>query len=146
MGPALSSSSSIGAAVARPFAAAPATHGAAWVLPSAVAPTYDPNLKCSKSAKLRDVQGDAVAATPTTGPKVVAHVCHTIGGWGAGFVLSITKTWGNEPSKKYKGWHKEGQSGYFDSGSAQTGQLSNEVSVANIIGQEGVGKEPTNLQ
>ena len=41
------------------------------------------------------------------GPKIIAHVCNDIGGWGRGFVLSLSKRW-PEPEREYRRWYQEG--------------------------------------
>jgi O-acetyl-ADP-ribose deacetylase (regulator of RNase III) len=52
------------------------------------------------------VQGDATAPK-TPGNKVIVHVCNDIGGWGRGFVLSLSKRW-HEPERLYRRWFQEG--------------------------------------
>lgn len=52
------------------------------------------------------VQGDATDPK-TPGNKIIAHVCNDIGGWGRGFVLSLTKKW-KEPELMYRRWYQEG--------------------------------------
>jgi len=52
------------------------------------------------------VQGDATEPK-VPGNKVIAHVCNDIGGWGRGFVLSLSKKW-KEPEQAYRRWAQEG--------------------------------------
>ena len=39
-----------------------------------------------------------------TGNKIIAHICNSIGKWGKGFVLSVSKRW-KSPEIMYKGWY-----------------------------------------
>jgi len=52
------------------------------------------------------VQGDATDPK-TPGNKIIAHVCNDIGGWGRGFVLSLSKKW-KDPELMYRRWYQEG--------------------------------------
>src|SRR5262245_22379163 len=49
---------------------------------------------------LRIVRGDATAPR-VDGPKIIAHVCNDVGGWGAGFVLAVSRRW-PEPERAYR--------------------------------------------
>lgn len=51
------------------------------------------------------VKGDATAPT-VPGNKIIAHVCNDIGGWGRGFVLSVSKRW-PEAERQYRRWYQE---------------------------------------
>ena len=54
------------------------------------------------------VRGDAT--TPSgKGPKIIAHVCNDIGGWGKGFVLALSRRW-PEPERAYRAWHRDRKS------------------------------------
>ncbi|MEX3101111.1 MULTISPECIES: Appr-1-p processing protein [unclassified Streptomyces] len=49
-------------------------------------------------------RGDAT--TPSVkGVKVIAHVCNDSGGWGKGFVLSLSRRW-PQPEAAYRAWHR----------------------------------------
>ena len=39
------------------------------------------------------------------GNMIIPHICNDIGGWGAGFVLAISKRW-KLPEQKYYEWYK----------------------------------------
>ena len=54
------------------------------------------------------LEGDATEPK-VKGNKIIAHVCNDIGGWGRGFVLSLSKKW-PEPEKMYRRWYQEGES------------------------------------
>lgn len=81
------------------------------------------------------LKGDATAPQ-AKGPKILAHVCNSIGGWGSGFVLAVSKRW-SEPEKSYRKWYRTGSD--FGLGVVQFVQVKPDLWVANMIGQEGVG-------
>ncbi|WP_433890524.1 macro domain-containing protein [Streptomyces sp. CA-111067] len=82
------------------------------------------------------VRGDAT--TPLgKGPKVIAHVCNDLGGWGKGFVLAISRRW-PEPEAAYRRWHRERSKNDFALGAVQLVQVGRLVWVANMIGQHGM--------
>lgn len=35
------------------------------------------------------------------GAKIICHVCNDIGGWGAGFVVALSRKW-SEPERAYR--------------------------------------------
>ena len=51
-----------------------------------------------------------------TKPIILAHICNDVGGWGAGFVLAVSKRWGAPESEFYK-WHESGKD--FELGNVQ---------------------------
>jgi O-acetyl-ADP-ribose deacetylase (regulator of RNase III) len=92
------------------------------------------------------------------GNKIIAHVCNDIGGWGRGFVLSVSKKW-PEPEKMYRRWYQEQENmllvpGHSDVTIGQKLELGavqfvpvayvglppfkEQTYVANMIGQHGV--------
>ncbi|MGW5355569.1 macro domain-containing protein [Streptomyces sp. NPDC004031] len=81
------------------------------------------------------VRGDAT--TPLgKGPKVIAHVCNDLGGWGKGFVLAVSRRW-SEPEAAYRRWHRERARNDFGLGAVQIVQVERLVWVANMVGQRG---------
>ncbi|MDH6115760.1 macro domain-containing protein [Kitasatospora sp. GAS204B] len=81
------------------------------------------------------VRGDAT--TPLgKGPKVIAHVCNDLGGWGKGFVLAVSRRW-PEPETAYRRWHRERAGNDFGLGAVQVVQVNRLLWVANMIGQHG---------
>lgn len=77
--------------------------------------------------------GDATnPATP--GPRIVAHICNDIGGWGKGFVMAISKRW-SEPESNYRNWFAERQSNDFALGAVQFVSVGEEFWIANMIAQ-----------
>lgn len=88
------------------------------------------------------------------GPKIIAHCCNDAGGWGAGFVVALSKQWGFAEDA-YRQWSRIRQakgvdalygpgprcetSGPFQLGEAQFALVGPKLWVANIIGQKGFG-------
>lgn len=97
------------------------------------------------------LKGDATCPQ-ARGPKVIAHVCNDIGGWGRGFVLALSARW-SVPEERYRRWYnlrrctEELQcdtvgsevmtTGDFGLGEAQFVQVLPDTYVANMIGQAG---------
>lgn len=80
------------------------------------------------------LKGDAT--TPSgQGNKIIAHICNDIGAWGKGFVLAVSKRW-SEPEREYKKWYKDGTK--FELGEVQFVQVSEDIYIANIIGQRDI--------
>merc|ERR1712046_249160 len=90
------------------------------------------------SGSVHHVNGDASKAQYGKGKKVIAQVCNDMGRWGKGFVMSITDTWGKQPGKMYRKWHETGAKGQFALGRVQLIELTEVISLANIIGQHGI--------
>src|SRR5262249_50374063 len=87
-------------------------------------------------AKLTFEIGDAT--TPgVAGNKVIAHVCNDVGGWGAGFVLAVSRRW-PEPEADYRAWHAARSSNDFRLGSVRLVPVAADVWVANMIAQHDV--------
>jgi O-acetyl-ADP-ribose deacetylase (regulator of RNase III) len=92
----------------------------------------------SKFIPIHYTLGDATLPA-ASGQVIIAHVCNDIGGWGAGFVLALSKRW-QQPEVQYRQWHKEGVSGTaaFALGEVQFVRVSETITVANMIGQHGI--------
>jgi O-acetyl-ADP-ribose deacetylase (regulator of RNase III) len=84
----------------------------------------------------RYVVGDATQPQGS-GTKIIVHICNDVGGWGAGFVLALSKRW-REPEAEYRGWHRDKSAGDFALGSLQLVQVQPDIFVANLIGQRDV--------
>lgn len=82
------------------------------------------------------VRGDATLPRGG-GPKIIAHVCNDIGGWGRGFVLALSQRW-LEPEAAYRQWYANRESNDFDLGAMQLVSVEPDLWVANIIGQQGI--------
>uniref|UniRef100_A0AAU2JW88 Macro domain-containing protein n=1 Tax=Streptomyces sp. NBC_00049 TaxID=2903617 RepID=A0AAU2JW88_9ACTN len=85
---------------------------------------------------LRIIAGDATSPQ-AKGPKIVAHVCNDLGGWGKGFVLAVSKRW-PEPEAAYRAWHRERSKNDFELGAVQLVRVKPDVWVANMVGQRGM--------
>jgi len=82
------------------------------------------------------IQGDATSPQ-AKGPKVIAHICNDIGGWGAGFVLAISRRW-PEPERDYRAWHRGRAGNDFGLGAVRLVQVRPDTWVANMVGQRGI--------
>ncbi|MFJ1704539.1 macro domain-containing protein [Kitasatospora sp. NPDC088346] len=82
------------------------------------------------------LRGDATAPQ-AKGPKVIAHVCNDLGGWGKGFVLALSRRW-PEPEAAYRRWHRGRAGNDFGLGAVQLVQVGPALWVANMIGQRGI--------
>ncbi|MFF2184950.1 macro domain-containing protein [Streptomyces sp. NPDC058155] len=82
------------------------------------------------------VRGDAT--TPLgKGPKVIAHVCNDLGGWGKGFVVALSRRW-PEPEEAYRRWHRERAGNDFGLGALQMVPVGQSLWIANMVGQHGM--------
>ena len=86
---------------------------------------------------IKYVQGDATQP-PGDAPRIIAHVCNDIGGWGKGFVVAISRRW-PAPEKDYREWHASGAPA-FELGEIQVVNVEPALWVANMIGQRGIKK------
>lgn len=84
-------------------------------------------------------EGDATQPSGE-GRKILVHVCNDAGGWGKGFVVAISKRW-PDPERRYREWHRSrdehGQP--FALGAVQFVEVGQNLTVANLIGQHGMG-------
>jgi len=70
--------------------------------------------------------------------KIICHVCNDIGGWGAGFVIALSKRW-KLPEQRYREWHAGRTDDMpFALGSVQFVHVDPDITVANMIGQHGI--------
>lgn len=81
------------------------------------------------------------------GHRIIVHICNNAGGWGAGFVLALSKRW-PEPENEYRRW----AAGDFKAVPFELGQvqfvsvesdgnpLGDSISVLNMIAQDGYTK------
>ena len=71
------------------------------------------------------------------GPKIIAHICNDVGGWGKGFVLAISRRW-PQPEQRYRAWHRGEESLPFALGQVQFVQVDELLWIGNLIGQQGI--------
>lgn len=74
------------------------------------------------------------------GPKIIAHICNDIGGWGRGFVLAVSQ---DHPAAEvaYRSWYQENpewKNTPFILGEVQFVNTSKDIKVANMISQHGI--------
>jgi O-acetyl-ADP-ribose deacetylase (regulator of RNase III) len=92
------------------------------------------------------LKGDATRPVGD-GPKMIIHICNDVGGWGAGFVLAISKRW-PKPEADYRTWARQrkhpsvyGTSGQdFVLGQVQVVPVEPHLWVANMVAQTGYGR------
>lgn len=90
-----------------------------------------------KRTKINYLKGDAT--TPFgKGNKIIVHICNDIGKWGKGFVLSISKRW-SQPEREYKTAFSQTPTPSL--GDVQFVVVSDNITVANLIGQHGIKKK-----
>lgn len=82
------------------------------------------------------LKGDATAPQ-AKGPKIVAHICNDLGGWGKGFVLAISRRW-PEPERDYRAWHRNRAKNDFGLGAVHLIQVQPDIWIANMVAQHGI--------
>ena len=90
----------------------------------------------NEPAQIRYVEGDATQPRDE-GPNIIVHVCNDVGGWGKGFVLAISRRW-PEPEAAYRSWYRDREHNDFELGSVQLVAVSDDLYVANLIGQRDI--------
>jgi len=85
------------------------------------------------------IVGDATVPR-ASGLKIIVHCCNSIGAWGAGFVMALSRKW-DAPERQYRSWFLEHDLPQM--GDVQFVPVGNKIIVANLIGQKGV-KGPGN--
>lgn len=85
-------------------------------------------------SEIQYVVGDATQP-PREGTAIIVHICNDVGGWGAGFVLALSKRW-KAPERAFRAWYR-GNDGAepFELGAVQLVQVEDGLHVANLIGQ-----------
>lgn len=86
------------------------------------------------------VEGDATAPQGS-GPRVIAHICNDIGGWGAGFVRAISRRW-RAPEADFRTWYRGRAQNDYALGAVRLVRVEDGLWVANLIGQHGIGSGP----
>lgn len=94
----------------------------------------------SSGGAITYVTGDATRPVGT-GPKIIAHVCNDVGGWGRGFVVALSQRW-SAPEDGYRRWYEERATNDFELGAVQLVAVEPDLWVANIIGQHGIQPGP----
>ena len=74
------------------------------------------------------------------GPKIIAHCCNNVGGWGSGFVLALSNKW-IAPEMAYRQLCQQaGEHVKALLGSTQIVPVEKNLWVSNIFGQTGVAR------
>ena len=81
------------------------------------------------------LKGDATAPQ-VPGPAILPHIVNSVGAWGAGYVLAISKRW-STPEDTYRKWAKDPG---FALGRTQFVKVEPNMWVANMVAQEGLGR------
>lgn len=82
------------------------------------------------------LKGDATSPQ-APGPKIIAHICNDIGGWGKGFVLAISKKWPT-PEQAYRDWYAKKTNQKFALGEVQFVKINDHLTISNMVAQHGV--------
>lgn len=95
------------------------------------------------SSKITYLVGDATSPVDTNSERFIIHCCNTIGAWGAGFVIALSKKW-KTPEREYYQWYRNdgpryNSTGSFNLGQVQFVEVGNGITVVNMIGQDGIG-------
>jgi O-acetyl-ADP-ribose deacetylase (regulator of RNase III) len=91
------------------------------------------------------LKGDATRFNRHVGEKYLIHVCNNRGGWGSGFVLELSRHWA-QPEDSYREWFKAKNHlfwGSFELGAIQIINVAPQLSVVNMIAQEGYKTKST---
>merc|ERR1711924_585087 len=83
------------------------------------------------------VTGDATKTGYGNGQKIIAHVVNTRGMWSKGFVMELSKEFGDEPRRRYFEWHRDRAETGFRLGLVQFVQVNSRIMIANMVGQCG---------
>jgi O-acetyl-ADP-ribose deacetylase (regulator of RNase III) len=90
-------------------------------------------------ATIHYIKGDATRPRGD-GKKIICHICNDIGAWGAGFVLAISARW-DAPEEAYREMTKEERI----LGRVELVPVEDDITVANMIGQRGIGNDSNGL-
>jgi len=90
------------------------------------------------------VTGDATRPTGDA-PKLIAHVCNDMGGWGRGFVVALSQR-DKTPEMMYRMWSEIPTMSWHGDGAFALGNVQfaafgdGDTTVANMIAQHGVAR------
>jgi O-acetyl-ADP-ribose deacetylase (regulator of RNase III) len=73
------------------------------------------------------------------GQKLIVHVCNNRGGWGAGFTGALSRRW-TTPEAEYRVWARSKMPS-FSLNNIQLVGVAPDITVVNMIAQEGYGRE-----
>jgi ribA/ribD-fused uncharacterized protein len=104
----------------------------------AIMPAASVQAADTKAADVHYVTGDATKAGYGNGNKIIAHIVNDKGRWGKGFVMALSKEFGDGPRRQYFEWHRDRATTDFRLGSVQFVQARNLIAIANMVGQCGL--------
>lgn len=91
-------------------------------------------------SEINYINGDATYPIGE-GNKIIVHICNDVGGWGAGFVVALSKKW-DKPEKRYREWYhlnvnidNSYESNKFELGNIQEVAVEKDIKVINMIAQ-----------
>ena len=93
------------------------------------------------SPPIRYLIGDATQPQGS-GTKIIVHICNDIGGWGRGFVMALSQRW-KEPENQYHARFRGDAEIPFALGEVQFVRVTEDVVVANLIGQHDIERKQT---
>jgi O-acetyl-ADP-ribose deacetylase (regulator of RNase III) len=70
---------------------------------------------------------------------MICHICNDLGGWGAGFVMAISKRW-PQPEAAYRLWYHERGTNNFALGEIDIVEVAPKLWVVNMVAQQGFGR------
>lgn len=85
--------------------------------------------------RLKYVTGDATIPE-SAGHRLIIHVCNSVGAWGAGFVLALSKRW-KKTEEEYRRWFRSQTN--FNLGEIQAVNVQSDTTVVNMLAQHGIG-------
>jgi len=86
----------------------------------------------TEGARINYLIGDATKPIKTGEKRIIAHICNDKGGWGAGFVLALSKKW-KLPEQMYRSVPIT----ELILGDVQFVPVESDIIVANMIAQHG---------
>lgn len=86
----------------------------------------------TEGARINYLIGDATKPIKTGNKRIIAHICNDKGGWGAGFVLALSKRW-VLPEQMYRSIPIT----ELKLGNVQFVPVEDDIMVANMIAQHG---------
>lgn len=91
------------------------------------------------SKALKYVIGDATCPVSETDIRLIIHCCNSIGGWGRGFVLALSKR-DKTPERLFRAWSRnELDTAPYVLGNIQICPfVEKDLLVVNMVGQEGI--------
>lgn len=85
--------------------------------------------------RLKYQSGDALIPI-SGGHRIIMHIVNDLGGWGAGFVVALSKRW-KKPEEEYRKWFRSQAN--FKLGVIQTVEVQSDTAVVNMMAQHGIG-------